>query len=87
MEYGVRPFFDAVSVALRLAPTRNDSFSGLKSVTLIALSCDSKLSPAGQLTAKHDGLYLLLFVSLSVPPFVERFQQRDRLPVALVSTA
>ena len=27
-------------------------------------------------TAKHDGLYLLLSVSLAVPPFVEPFQQR-----------
>ena len=30
-------------------------------------------------TAKHDGLYPLLSVSLTVPPFVERFQQRDDL--------
>ena len=28
-------------------------------------------------TAKHDGFYPLLPVSLTVPPFVERFQQRD----------
>ena len=34
-------------------------------------------SPAGQQTAKHDGLYPLLSVLLTVPPFVERFQQRD----------
>ena len=49
----------------------DDSFSGLESLTLIALSCNPKLSPAGQLTAKHDGLYPLLSVSLTVPPFVE----------------
>ena len=28
-------------------------------------------------TAKHDGFYPLLSVSLTVPPFVESFQQRD----------
>ena len=28
-------------------------------------------------TAKHDGFYPLLFISLTVPPFVECFQQRD----------
>ena len=28
-------------------------------------------------TAKHDGLYPLLSISLTVPPFVEHFQQRD----------
>ena len=28
-------------------------------------------------TAKHDGFYPLLSVLLTVPPFVERFQQRD----------
>jgi len=77
MEYGVRPFLiDVVSIALRLTPTRDDLFSGLKSLTPIALHCDPKLSPAGQ-TAKHDGLYPLLSVSLTVPPFVERFQQCD----------
>ena len=68
---------DVVSIALRLAPTRDDSFSGLESLTLIALSCNQKLSLAGQQTAKHDGLYPLLSVSLTVPPFVEHFQQRD----------
>ena len=56
---------DVVSIVLRLAPTPDDSFSGLESLTLIALSCDPKLSPAGQQTAKHDGLYdPLLSVSL-----------------------
>ena len=55
----------------------DNSFSGLESLTLIALSCNPKLSPAGQQTAKHDGLYPLLSVSLTVPPFVERFQQRN----------
>ena len=54
--------FDVVSIALRLAPTRDDSFSGLESLTLIALSYDSKLSPSGQQIAKHDGLYPLLLV-------------------------
>ena len=44
---------------------------------LIALSCNPKLSPAGQQTAKHDGIYPLLSVSLTVPPFVECFQQHD----------
>ena len=44
---------------------------------LIALPCDPKLSPVGQQTAKHDVLYPLLSVSLTVPPYVERFQQRD----------
>ena len=34
-------------------------------------------SPTGQQIAKHNGLYPLLSVSLTVPPFVERFQQRD----------
>ena len=52
----------------------DDSFSGLESLTL---SCNPKLSPAGQQTAKHDGLYPLLSVSLTMPPFVEGFQQRD----------
>ena len=44
---------------------------------LISLSCEPKLSPAGQQTAKLDGLYPLLSVLLTVPPFVERFQQRN----------
>ena len=44
-----------------------------------ALSCNPKPSPAGQQTAKHDWLYPFLSVSLTVPPFVERFQQRDDL--------
>ena len=70
-------FFHVVPIALRLAPTPDDSFSGLESVTLIALSCDPKLSPAGQQTEKHDGLYPLLSILLTMPPFVERFQQRD----------
>ena len=68
-------FFHVVPIALRLAPTPDDSFSSLESVTLIALSCDPKLS--GQQTTKHNGLYPLLSVLLTVPPFVERFQQRD----------
>ena len=71
LEYGVMPFLMSL-FALRLA--RDDSFSGLESLTLIALSCNPKLSPAGQHTVKHDGLYP---VSLTVPPFVEHFQQRD----------
>ena len=70
-------FFDVVYIALRLAPIRDDSFSGLESLTLIALFCDPKLSPAGQQTAKHNGLYPLLSISLTVLPFVEHFQQRD----------
>ena len=62
LSYGVwsQAYFDVVSIALRLAPTWDDLFSGLNSVTLITLSCDPKLSPAGQQTAKHDGLYPLL---------------------------
>ena len=44
---------------------------------LIPSSYDPKLSPAGKHTAKHDGLYPLFSVSLTVPPFVERFQRRD----------
>ena len=28
-------------------------------------------------TAKHDGLYPLFSILLTMPPFVERFQQRD----------
>ena len=44
---------------------------------LIALSCDPKLSSTGQQTAKHYGLYPLLSISLTVPPFVEHFQQRN----------
>ena len=55
----------------------DDSFSGLESLTLITLSCNPKLSPDGQQTVKHDELYSLLSVSLTVPPFVEHFQQRD----------
>ena len=60
--HGVRnqAFFDVVSIALSLALTRDDSFSGLESLTLIALSCNPKLSPAGQQTTKHDGLTLCL---------------------------
>ena len=59
LNYGVRSqaFCDVVSIALRLAPTRDDSFSRLESLTLIALSCDPKFSPAGQQTAKLDRLY------------------------------
>ena len=62
ISYGVQcqAFFDVVCIALRLAPTRDDSFSGLESLTLITLPCDPKLSPAGQQTAKHDRLYILL---------------------------
>ena len=44
----------------------DDSFSDLESLTLIALSCNPKLSPTGQHTAKHNGLYPLLSVSLTV---------------------
>ena len=44
----------------------DDSFPGLESLTLIALSCNPKLAPAGQHTAKHDGLCPLLSVSLMV---------------------
>jgi len=69
----------SVSFAARSSYARDDSFSGLESLTLIALSCDPKLFPAGQQTAKHNGLYPLLSVSLTVPPFVERFQQRRSL--------
>ena len=36
--------FDVVSIALRFALNRDDSSSGLKSVTLIALYCEPKLS-------------------------------------------
>ena len=77
--YGVRSqaFSEVVSIALRLAPTRDDSFFGLESLTLIVLSCDRKLSPAGQQTTKHDGLYPLLSISLTMPSFVEHFQQCD----------
>ena len=50
----------------------DDLFYGLESLMLIALSCNPKLSLAGQQTTKH-----LLSISLTVPPFVERFQQRD----------
>ena len=59
LSYGIRSraFFDEVSIIWAKAwakalPTRDDSFSGLESLTLIALS-------------------------LTMPPFVERFQQRD----------
>ena len=55
----------------------DDSFSSLESLTLIALSCELKLPPAGQQTAQHNGLYPLLSVSLTVLPFVEHFQQCD----------
>ena len=58
----------------------DDSFSGLESLTLIALSCTPKLSPAGQQTTKHDGLYPLLSVSL-----FSAFSSAT-IPVALVST-
>ena len=49
LSYGVQSqaFFDVVSIALRLTPTRDDLFSGLESLTLIAHSCNPKLSPAG----------------------------------------
>ena len=51
--------FDVVSIALRLAPTRDDSFSGLESLTLITLPYDPKLSPAGQQTTKETELDML----------------------------
>ena len=59
LSYGVRSqaFFDVVSIALKLAPARDNSFSGLESLTIIALSCNPKLSPAGHQTARHDGFY------------------------------
>ena len=60
-----------------LLESGDGSFSVLESLTLIALSCNPKLPLAGQQTAKYDGLYLLLSVSLTMPSFVERFQQRD----------
>ena len=79
LSYGVRSqaFFNVLSIALKLAPTSDDTFSGLESLTLIALSCNPKLSPAGQQTVKHDRIYPLLSVSLTVPPFVEHVQQCD----------
>ena len=52
---------------------------------LIALSCDPKLSPAGQQTGKHDGLYPLLTVSLTVLSLLSTFSSAT-IPVALVST-
>ena len=67
----------SVSFVAQSSFAGDDSFSGLESLTLIALSCNPKLSPAGQQTAKHDWLYPLHSVLLTVPPFVERFQQRD----------
>ena len=67
----------SVFCAARGSYARDDSFSGLGSLTLIALSCDPILFPAGQQTVKHDRLYPLLSVSLTVPPFVECFQQRQ----------
>ena len=41
VSYRVRSqyFFDVVSIAFRLTPTRDDTFSGLESLTLIVLSC------------------------------------------------
>ena len=67
----------SVSSVVQGSFARDNSFSSLESLTLIALSCNPKFSPAGQQTTKHDGLYPLLSVSLTVLPFVERFQQRD----------
>ena len=43
--------------------------------SIIALSCNQPNTPAGQQTAKHDGLCSLL--SLANRAFVERFKQRD----------
>jgi len=53
LSYGVRSqaFFDVV--ALRLDPTRDNSFSGLKSVTIITSPVTQNSLP--QQTAKHDG--------------------------------
>ena len=90
LSYGVQSqaIFDVVSIALKLAPTRDNSFSGLESLTLIALSCTPKLSPAGQQTAKHDGIYPLLSISLTVRPFVERVQQcNDPCPIGFYALA
>ena len=39
---------------------------------LTYLSCEPKLSPTGQQTAKHNGLYLLLSAPLTVPSAVRR---------------
>ena len=77
MEYGVRPFLMCIYCTQARPNSRDDSFSGLESLMIIALSCDPKLSPARQQTTKHDELYPLLSVSLTMPPFVERFQQRN----------
>ena len=67
----------SVSFALRSSLARGGPLSGQESLTLIALSSGPRSSPARQQTAKHDGLYPLLSVSLTMSPFVERFQQRD----------
>ena len=77
MEYGVRPFLMCVYCAQARPNSRDDSFSGLESLTIIALSCDPKLSPARQQTTKHNELYPLLSLSLTMPPFIEHFQQCD----------
>ena len=77
LSYGVwsQAFFDVVSIVLKFAPTRDDSFSGLESLTLISLSCSPKLSPAGKQTVKHDELYplghsKLIFSFWSYPSFL-----------------
>ena len=71
LSYGVgsQAFFDVYKFVLKLAPTRDDSSLVWKFLTLIALFCNPKLSPAGQQTVKHDGFHTLLSVLLTVPPF------------------
>ena len=72
----LQPLHATVSYASRGSLAPAGPLSGLESLTLIALSSDPRSSPAQQQTAKHDELYPLLSVSLTVS-FVERFQQRD----------
>ena len=66
MEYGVGPFL--MSIALKLIPTRDDSYSGLESLTLIALSYNPKPSFVEHLQQCDDpcrvGFYALAFLQI-----------------------
>ena len=56
-----------MSIALKLVPTRDDSYSGLESLMLIVLSCNPKLSFVERFQQRDDpcrvGFYALAFLS------------------------
>ena len=72
----------SVSIAVWLSFTWAEPFSGLGS---ISDTNDPRFSPTGQQTVQNNELYIEFSVPLTIPSFVERFQQRMMIPFLLSS--